>query len=186
MVAQAICGPHVEGMHRELKQVAKSTNRSQSARVECASGQAYGGGFFLDGAAGNAFVNSVVLDTAHKGVTVAATFDRSATIPAAGWGITAYAVCGPPAPTMAMRQTQGFEQSSASPKDEDAQCLTGTRAHGAGMVAGANTAADLGDIVVDQMRLTTPALPLTSHVQAYENNATSGTWWVRAQLICAN
>jgi len=186
VVAQAVCGPHVEGLHRELKQVARSTDRSQSARVECATGQAYGGGFLLDRAAGNAFVNSVALDTAHRGVTLAATFDGSATMPATGWGITAYALCGPPAPVMTMRQTEGFEQSSASPKDEDAQCLSGTRAHGAGMVTGANSAADLGDIVVDQMRLTTPTRPLTSHVQAFENNATSGTWWVQAQLICAN
>jgi hypothetical protein len=186
VVAQAICGPHVEGLHRELKDIPKSTNPSQSARVECASGQAYGGGFILTGATGNVFVNSVTLDSAHKGVTVSGTFDRSATMPATGWGITAYAVCGPPAPVMELRQTEGFEQSSVSPKDEESQCQTGTRAHGAGMVAGAITASNLGNIVVDEMRITTPALPLTSRVQAFENNATSGRWWVQAQLICAN
>jgi hypothetical protein len=43
----------------------------------------------------------------------------------------------------------------------------------------------LGNIVVDQARITTPTLPFTSRVQAFENNSTSGTWYVRAQLICA-
>jgi hypothetical protein len=184
MVAQAICGPRVEGLHRELKDIPKTTNRNQSARVECANGKAYGGGFIFTGSAGNVFVNRMVLDSSQSGVTVMGSVDNSvATAPS--WGITVYVVCGPPAATMVRRQTATFEQSSSAQKDEDVQCLSGTQAHGAGLIVGITSASDLGNIVADQARITTPTLPVTSRVQAFENNSTSGTWYVRAQLICA-
>jgi hypothetical protein len=182
VVAQAVCGPHVEGMHRELAQVGKSASRAKSARVVCATGVAYGGGFLLDGAAGNVFVNGLVLDSDHAGVTVSATVDSSVAVPAAGWGITAYAICGPPATTMAMRQTAVPDQGSIAPRDETAACASGTGSpHGAGMTTGVVTAADRGNILVDQMRLTGQ----TTYVRAFENNATAGTWAVWAQAICA-
>jgi hypothetical protein len=139
----------------------------------------------LNGATGNVFVNSVALDAAHEGVTVAATFDNSATVPAAGWGLVAYAVCGPPAPVMTLRQTTAPVLSSSAQRNESVSCVTGTLSHGAGVAVAATAAADLGNVLVDQMRIATPASPLTSGAQAFENNATSGTWQVRAQEICA-
>jgi hypothetical protein len=182
VVAQAICGPPVAGLQLRTAVVGASSATSKSVNIDCPAGQkTYSGGFIFPFGYGEVLLTSIFYGSALTRVTIQANVDDTAIT----WGLTGYAICGAPAPTMQMLIDNSFPIDSDTPKDSDITCPSGTFAHGYGVASGTGPDAR-GDIVIEDIRVGAKATLRTVTAKAYENDTTTDDWWVAAEVICAS
>jgi hypothetical protein len=179
--AQAVCGPPVSGLRREVNAESSRIDADQESVARCGNNeQVYGGGFIFSNGYGEVLLTRLTLSTGFSGTAgVRANVDDNTSL---NWGATAYAVCGANSPGLrpVFGQTSAFD--STSPKDSQANCPAGEKIHGVGASLPQQPVDATSNVVIEKLTFTAAISSL--QVRARENDATTANWNVQAYATC--